>query len=488
MGRALSALALPGLLFGAVWAVGPACRSSEPDLGVQACGRCHVVPPAELLPRERWPDQIYRAAGLVEQYGLGTPLTAAEVEAALSWYQARAPETLEKPALNETPSPVPFVRRSLGESWEPGDPAGPPIIGHVSLTDLDGDGHPDVVVSDTKANALRWVRRDAAGVWQESVLGDVAAPTRTEPVDFDGDGDLDILVAALGTLAPTDDEAGEVVLLEQTGEGWVTRVLATGLPKVCDVRPGDLDGDGDLDIMVAAFGMFHAGGAGWLENRQGHFVFHWVLQRNGTSHVPLADLDGNGLLDAIVLISQEHEVVLALLNQGGGRFEQRPLYTGPHPMYGLSNLAMVDLDRDGDSDVLLTNGDALDADPHPKPWHGVQWLENQGDLRFDHHWIGPLYDASAVAAGDLDGDGDLDVVATSMANLAEDPVRQSVVWYENDGAQGFSRHPLDDTPTALVSLAVGDLDGDGRVDVLAGAMNVMPPFVRIGRMAAWTHQ
>jgi len=451
------------------------------------CTRCHVLPPPDLMPRADWPGLIARKAALIRDYALGPELTREEIVAANVWYAHHAPEQQEVPETGETPSPVAFGAFAIGDPPRGEAPQDLAILSHLSRTDLDGDGRPDVVVSDMKRQRLTWLHQDAEGAWIETLLGEAPAPTRTEVVDLDGDGDLDVVLADLGTLAPTDDPVGLVVLYERDGAQWERRVLAEGLPKSCDVRASDLDGDGDLDLVVAAFGMFATGGVGWLENTDGAFTWHWLLEQNGASHAPVTDLDGDGRPDVIAMISQQHERLVALMNRGEGRFEPHVLFAGPHPMYGMSNLELADLDSDGDVDLLFTTGDALDNDPFPKPWHGVQWAENQGDLTFTLREIGPLYDASAVAGGDLDGDGDVDVVVASMANLLDDPLRQSLVWFENDGQQGFVRHPLADRPTGLIAVSIGDLDADGRQDVLAGAMNVVPPFVRTGRLAAWTN-
>jgi hypothetical protein len=141
-------------------------------------------------------------------------------------------------------------------------------------------------------------------------------------------------------------------------------------------------------------------------------------------------------------------------------------------MYGFTGMSLVDLDSDGDTDVLMSNGDALDTQPDPKPYHGVQWLENRGKLEFRFHDIGRFYGAAVAAAGDVDGDGDLDVIAGSWLNFWDDPRRQSLALFENDGNRGFTQRGVLTRPTGIVSLALEDVTGDERVDVIAGVLRL----------------
>jgi len=362
------------------------------------------------------------------------------------------------------------------------------MISHVAIADLDADGLPDVLVCDAFRNLVAWIRQSPRGTFTEQTLAPVRAPAHVQAVDIDRDGDLDVLVASLGFLHPNNARIGSVLVLENDGrQHFTVRTLVDAVARVADARAADLDGDGDLDVSVAGFG-YDDGETSWLENTGGwRFTMH-VLQRlsGGINAVP-ADLDGDGRQDIVTLISQEWEEIWAFVNGGGGRFTPRLLWGSTNPDFGSSWISIVDLDRDKDPDILYANGDAFEyAPPNSRPWQGVQWLENKGQFRFELHRIVSLQGATSPQAADLDGDGDLDVLLVTANNDWNDPKAASLVWLENDGKLGFTRHDIAASPTHLNTVDTGDLDGDGRPDAVTGGMHISRPYDRLGRVTLWS--
>src|SRR5204863_1557251 len=184
-------------------------------------------------------------------------------------------------------------------------------IANVEIADLDRDGLPDILVCDAAKNTITWIRQSPPGVYTETVLAkDVLAPSHVEAIDFDRDGDLDLVVSTLGELFPDNRRIGSVIVFENNGHQTFTpHVVAQGIARAADARAGDLDGDGDLDIAVAAFG-YDQGETLWLENRGGwSFVPHQLQPLSGAINAIIVDINGDQAPDIVTALSQEWQEV-----------------------------------------------------------------------------------------------------------------------------------------------------------------------------------
>ncbi len=380
-------------------------------------------------------------------------------------------------------TPLPFEFRPVGLPV-----AGLPQITNVQILDFDGDGQNEILACDALANRVVLLKRQPEDTWVESVLiPDVSVPAHLTVVDLDQDGDLDVIVSILGNIMPDDNVIGRVELFENLGNGEFARhVILDDVRRVADVQYGDLDGDGDLDLVVAEFG-YSRGSVQWLENL-GNFDFraHELLSAPGTIHVPVGDFDGDGDLDIVATVTQDEEELWGFENQGDGKFVAHRLWFTINPDLGGAGLFVADLDGDGDLDLIMPAGDNLeDFDAYPQPYHGCYWFENQGNWKFEMHRISDLGGTYAAAVADLEGDGDQDVVLVSLTNDWLEPENASIVWLENDGQQNFTTWQIGSTPLHLVTVAVGDLNGNGKPDIVAGSLNVRRPHRHLGRISAW---
>ena len=398
------------------------------------------------------------------------------------------PKSIDKVETNgkktETQNKSPFLKKiSIGNPI-----TSKPWITHLTIVDLDKDNLKDVILCDARANRIHWVRQSPLNVYTEIPLGkQIRVPVHVTANDIDGDNDLDLLIASMGMVFPNNDKIGSVVVLENDGNNnFSNRVLIKNIARVTDVRAGDLDNDGDIDLVVGQFG-YDDGELRWMENLgDWNFKSKILLSLSGTINTPVADIDQDGDLDIIALVSQEWEEIYIFENDGLGHFDTHMIYGSTNEDFGSSGISMVDLDKDGDLDVLYTNGDAFDyIPPAPRPWHGVQWLENKGNLRFTYHRIGNFNGAYGGRAIDIDKDGDSDVFAVSCFNNWENPNAQSVIWFENDGEMNFLRHNITSNPSHLLCLESADMDNDGSQDLITGGFHAYPPFNRMSRLLLW---
>jgi hypothetical protein len=307
---------------------------------------------------------------------------------------------------------------------------------HVTLTDADRDGIQDLLVADLgeflpadhAKGAVIWLRGQGSGKFVTLALDGWPRVADVEAADFNGDGRNEFAVAAFGWR-----KTGRISLLEN-------RTVSLSEPTLID---------------------------------------HIVDARPGSIHIVPADLNQDGKMDFVTLLAQEHETVLAYINKGAGdfSFDRKVIYAAPHPNWGSSGIQLIDLDKDRDLDVLLTHGDTFD-DQRVKPYHGIQWLENTGGYPFVEHALAQMPGVHRAQAADLDRDGDLDIVACALLGGGSDVDEKTlpaVVWLEQTKPGIFVRHTIELGVPRHATLDAGDVDGDGDIDIVVGNMSIDRP-------------
>jgi hypothetical protein len=490
--RRLRLVCWAGLAAGALLVVaGPGCRRrvlppppatrpalSEAEITEQVhnfCGTsCHAYPPPDSFPRWAWKQEVERGFRFFEKSGL--PLKAPPIQEVVRYYEKRAPEAL--PHADIVPARHPLPVRFEKTGWPGPKVRDTPSISFVDFVHLSDRKRKDLLACDMRNGHVM-----ALSPWHDApawrVLAQLEHPAHAEVVDLDGDGILDLLVADLGSYLPTERRCGKVVWLRGQKDGTFKPItLLDNVGRVADVQAGHFRSKDRLDLVVAVFGLNQTGEVLFLENRttdwsKPMFTSRVIDQRTGAIHVPVADLDGDGRPDFLVLLSQEHEVIVAYLNEGNGKFRAHTIYRAPHPGYGSSGIQLVDINGDGKPDILYTNGDVLDEPYLFKPYHSVQWLENKGGLKFEHHPIAPMYGIHRAVAGPITGSGRMDIAAVSFLPVEGFPDRKkrkadAVVVFEQTALGKFARHSLATVDCDHVSCVLGDVFGTGRLDLVVG--------------------
>lgn len=385
------------------------------------------------------------------------------------------------------PSQIQFKRESLLPDPEFGQ-----LFANVKLLPSADGNWMDVVAADCRTGLVKRLIHETDGSWRETVINQdrlLPGPGGVNPVDFDGDGDIDFLVSCIGGIQPTNDLVGRVCLLRNNDGVFETIDILKNVRRVTDAQHGDFDNDGDLDLVVAVFGGPLQGQILYLENDgELNFTDYELMKISGAIHVPVGDFDADGDLDFAALVSQEEEEVIAFENPGDGfvNAKRHWIFSSSNFDLGTAGMVATDLDQDGDQDFLIAIGDNLELlNNAAQPWHGVKWLENKGNWNFEPHQIASIGGIYGVAPADFDGDGDIDVAAVSIFNDWSQEDAASVVWLENDGNQNFKTWQIASEPIQLSSVACGDVNNDGTPDIVTGSFHFRRPYSKYGSVDAF---
>ena len=323
----------------------------------------------------------------------------------------------------------------------------------VMTADLDGDGDPDVLSASKVDNKIAWYQNtDSAGTFgpqriidaTQFALGAVQLTTG----DLDGDGDLDVI-------ASTFFFNQEIVWYENVdGDGgFSSKKLIAVEPGLKSIAIADLDGNGTLDVVATS--SVDGGRVFWHQNIDGRGEFsalQLIDSGVGETAIKIADLDGDG--DADIVTTGSFAGTSWYVNTDG-----KALFGSSTSIseIGASSLSIGDLNADGSLDLIGTINDV--------GGNRVAWIENSRGNFGTYQTISTNVDSPvSVAAADLDGDGDVDVASASSLD-------NKIAWYANvDGFGNFGTQiAVANDAQLAASVAVADLDGDGDQDLLSAS-------------------
>jgi hypothetical protein len=347
----------------------------------------------------------------------------------------------------------------------------------TALVDLDNDGRLEYVVGQ-QYGEIYWYKYHAPGRWSRHLLGrgspsDVGACV----LDVDGSGYPDFVTGGAWFRNPGVDRNPDCP--------WERHVYDPGLSAVHDVLAADLDGDGRLEVVT----MSDQNSLRWYKIPDAP-AMPWARFEVGApvhAGASVGDLNGNGYLDIV-----RTDVWFENVDGDGQRWVEHPIgpNTPPPPdfrpyfAFNATYSLVCDVNRSGVSDIVFTDAEI----PGGKIW----WMENldRRGLAWRRHEIAaPQEDAPRRGAyhslyvGDLDGDGDVDVLSCEMEAVGGEAPPRWYIWENVDGVGGrWREHVILDANLGGHATVVGDVTGNGLPDVVSKPWRPSPTNALDGAM------
>jgi hypothetical protein len=185
--------------------------------------------------------------------------------------------------------------------------------------------------------------------------------------------------------------------------------------------------------------------------------------------VIVQDINKDQWPDVVALLTQGNEQVAVYYNQHNGQFRKETVLRFP-PVYGSSFIELMDIDHDGDPDLVYANGDNADYSIVLKPYHGIRIFLNDGHFRFRQAWFYPMHGATQTIIRDFDQDGDEDIAAIAHFPDFSHRPNESFIYFENQGTLRFLPRTFPNAERGRwLTLDAGDVDQDGDDDILLGS-------------------
>lgn len=306
------------------------------------------------------------------------------------------------------------------------------ILG-TAIADMDNDGDNDILTAGIDGVKM-YVNNDNYVFSVQEIAG--ARGERVQVVDFDKDGQLDLLVSLQG------QRPGVKWYRNEGGYSFSEATISVGNNDVAGYA-GDLDNDGDADVAtITDDGGSILGIRVWRNDGSGNFSALWSANNTGTSTITIGNIAGSTYPQ---IITGGTGGLQRWNTTNGTTWSRSDIDDGNQ---NRTHLTVADINGDDKKDII-TADQVKDL---------VTVYRNIDGTTFQRIVLEGNTDATTVITTDLDGDGDLDIVAAAQDD-------NTVYWYTNNGLLNFTRRLIVSELQSVFGVAAGDLDGDGDIDL-----------------------
>ncbi len=444
------------------------------------CIACHVYPEPDLLPSKSWP-YVLDLMGLYFGYDDGrllSPELAEDAHTDLFDIQKYPSEPTLGPfqwaAIRD------FYESSAGSGTIPPPPVGRELSGFeatwvygsaeipvTSLVKVASDGL-GFFLGDGEAYDLRKYDSEGDIVELGSLPGAVVQLEIESAIER---------ATIIGRMHPSNSASGSILERLPGEKGW--RTVLKGLHRPVDVVYEDFDNDGSKEILVNQFGHYEGGSlklyegngsgvsGGQVLRQEPGAIFGGVYKSEGKPNSP----------HIFALNAQGREEITLYRNYGNLVFEPEVLVQKP-PTFGYTQLHLVDLTGDGIQELITINGDNADLPGPPlKAYHGIRIYRILPGIILEEVKFLPMPGAFQATFDDFDGNGLMDMAVVSFFPDSRRP-EQGFVLFMNQGELVFDRGTINEGSIApWMTIDSGDIDGDGDADIVLGSAYVPAPAI-----------
>jgi hypothetical protein len=446
------------------------------------CTKCHALVPANALIKDVW--KYHTLPSMAPYFGI-TPyldgyfkkgldtagtngLTLLEWQNIVSYYQKIAPATLPvaKP-------PVQAVNDWAGFSLKMPSPVNSET--NTTMVALNPYNHKIYTADGITEGLFEW---DSNLKIDKTVK--LPSPAVAASFVKDSAGTSKGLFSCIGQLQPVDFPNGKVISIDFDSKNTDQSIIASELARPVQAVSGDFNKDGLTDWVICGQGKLKGGVYLFKQNKDHSYTQSNISDQPGAVQAVAGDFDHDGWVDLMVLYGSVDEGLWLYTNDHKGGFTAKNLLRFP-PVYGSTSFQLVDMDHDGNLDLIYTCGYNFHDSRIFKPYHGLYIFKNMGNWNFKQQWFYPINGLTKAIAADFDGDGDFDIITSAFFADFKDNPGEGCVYFEQDKPFSFKAHAIPVSKYGRwFSMDVGDYNNDGKPDVLLGnyatGYNFIPGF------------